>query len=198
MRVLAGPERRSRVVSDYEKSIIAYHEVGHALVMKAQKHANPVTKVSVVSRGQALGVTVQSPREDSYLSSRAQLMARMAALLGGRAAEELIFGDVTTGARQDLEMVTDIARRMVLEFAMSSLGVVAVPAREGGALSGEVAKEVDREAMRLIDEAFTLARGILLERRDKLVDVSEYLKQVETINAEQLDALLGSEWTVYQ
>ena len=198
MRVLAGPERRSRVVSDYEKSIIAYHEVGHALVMKAQKHANPVTKVSVVSRGQALGVTVQSPREDSYLSSRAQLMARMAALLGGRAAEELIFGDVTTGARQDLEMVTDIARRMVLEFAMSSLGVVAVPSREGGALSGEVAKEVDREAMRLIDEAFTLARGILLERRDKLVDVSEYLKQVETINAEQLDALLGPEWTVYQ
>jgi cell division protease FtsH len=125
-------------------------------------------------------------------------MARMAALLGGRAAEELIFGDVTTGARQDLEMVTDIARRMVLEFAMSSLGVVAVPAREGGTLSGEVAKEVDREAMRLIEEAFTLARGILLDRRDKLVEVSEYLKRVETINAEQLDALLGPEWTVYQ
>jgi cell division protease FtsH len=199
MRVLAGPERRSRVVTDYEKSIIAYHEVGHALVMKALKHAHPVTKVSIIARGQALGVTVQAPKEDSYLSSRAQLMARMAALLGGRAAEELIFGDVTTGARQDLEVVTDIARRMVLEFAMSDLGVVAVPNpnRDGHSLSGDVAKEVDRESMRLIDEAFATARAILTERKDKLVEVSEYLKQVETINAEQLDALLGPDWTLY-
>src|SRR6185312_14383567 len=145
MRVLAGPERKSRVVTDYEKSIVAYHEVGHALVMKALKHANPVTKVSIVSRGQALGVTVQAPKEDVYLTSKAQLTARMAALLGGRAAEELIFGDVTTGARQDLEMVTDIARRMVLEFGMSDLGVIATPKGDpnGSSLSPDVASQVD-------------------------------------------------------
>src|SRR5947209_18036874 len=114
--------------------------------MKALKHAHPVTKVSVVARGQALGVTVQSPREDTYLTSRAQLMARMAALLGGRAAEELIFGDVTTGARQDLEIVADIARRMVLEVAMSSLGVVASPTRETGNLTGRVPRALKRRS----------------------------------------------------
>jgi cell division protease FtsH len=197
MRVLAGPERRGRVVTDYEKAIIAYHEVGHALVMKSLKHAHPVQKVSIVSRGQALGVTVQAPREDTYLTSREQLMTRMAGLLGGRAAEELIFGDVTTGARQDLEVVSDLARRMVLEFAMSQLGVVAAPVRDGSALSADVARDVDREAMRLIEQAFATSRAILSERRDKLVEVSEYLKQAETINGEQLDALLGPNWSLY-
>ncbi|HEX5418297.1 MAG TPA: ATP-dependent zinc metalloprotease FtsH [Chloroflexota bacterium] len=200
MRVLAGPERKSRVVTDYEKSIVAYHEVGHALVMKALKHANPVTKVSIISRGQALGVTVQAPREDSYLTSKAQLTARMAALLGGRAAEELIFGDVTTGARQDLEVVTDIARRMVLEFGMSDLGVIATPKGDpnGSSLSPDVANQVDLEAKRLIDEAFDTARAILNERREKVVEVAEYLKQVETINGEQLETLLGPEWIIHQ
>ena len=197
LRVVAGPERRSRVVTDYEKSIIAYHEVGHALVMKALKHAHPVQKVSVIARGQALGLTVQAPKEDSYLTSRAQLNARMASLLGGRSAEELIFGDVTTGARQDLEAVTDLARRMVTEFAMSELGVVATPVRDSGYLSSEVSAEVDREAMRLIDQAFATARAILSERRAKLIEVAEYLKQVETINGDQLDALLGPEWTLF-
>jgi cell division protease FtsH len=197
MRVLAGPERRSRVVSEYERAIIAYHEVGHAMVMKALKHAHPVQKISIISRGQALGVTVQAPKEDSYLTSKAQLMARMASLLGGRAAEEQVFGDVTTGARQDLELVSDLARRMVLEFAMSELGVIAAPGREGGALSHDVAKDVDREAMRLIEHAFATARAILSERREKLVEVAEHLKQVETITGEQLDALLGPDWELF-
>ena len=199
MRVLAGPERKSRVVTDYEKSIIAYHEVGHALVMKALKHANPVTKVSIISRGQALGVTVQAPKEDSYLTSKAQLIARMAALLGGRAAEELIFEDVTTGARQDLEVVSDIARRMVLEFGMSDLGVVATAKGDatGSSLSPELAHQVDREANRLIEDAFQTARAILTERRTKLVEVAEYLKQTETINGEQLDLLLGPGWAIH-
>jgi len=121
----------------------------------------------------------------------------MASLLGGRAAEELIFGDVTTGARQDLEVVADLARRMVLEFAMSELGVIAVPGREGGVLSGDVAKDVDREAMRLIEVAFATARSILTDRQHKLVEVAEFLKQAETIDGEQLDALLGPDWTLY-
>jgi len=199
MRVLAGPERKSRVVTDYEKSIIAYHEVGHALVMKALKHSNPVTKVSIVSRGQALGVTVQSPKEDSYLTSKAQLNSRMAALLGGRAAEELVFEDVTTGARQDLEVVSDIARRMVLEFGMSDLGVVATAKGDasGSSLSPDLAHQVDREANRLIEDAFVTARVILSERREKLVEVAEYLKRTETINGEQLDTLLGPNWVIH-
>jgi cell division protease FtsH len=197
MRVLAGPERRGRVVTDYEKAIIAYHEVGHALVMKSLKHAHPVQKVSIVARGQALGVTVQAPREDTYLTSREQLMTRMAGLLGGRAAEELVFGDVTTGARQDLEIVSDLARRMVLEFAMSQLGVVATPVRNDGALSADTSREVDREAMRLIEEAFATSRAILSERRSKLVEVAEFLKTAETINGEQLDVLLGPGWSLY-
>ncbi len=197
MRVVAGPERRSRVVTEYEKSIIAYHEVGHALVMKSLKHSHPVQKVSIISRGQALGVTVQAPKEDSYLTSRAQLTARMASLLGGRAAEELTFGDVTTGARQDLEAVADLARRMVTEFAMSELGVIATPTRDGGSLSGAVAADVDREAMRLIDEAFATSRAILAERRGKLVEIAEHLKLVETIDGKELDRLLGPEWTFF-
>jgi len=198
MRVVAGPERRSRVVTDFEKSIISYHEVGHALVMKSLKHAHPVTKVSVIARGQALGLTVQSPKHDSYLTSKAQLMARMSALLGGRSAEELIFGDVTTGARQDLDAVTDLARRMVVEFAMSDLGVVAAPLPErGGELSPETSAKVDRETMRLIDEAFNTARAILSERREKLVSIAEHLLQVETIDGAELDRLLGPEWTLY-
>jgi len=195
MRVVAGPERRSRVVSEYERSIIAYHEVGHALVMKALRHALPVQKVSIISRGQALGVTVQAPREDSYLTSRAQLKARLASLLGGRAAEELVFGDVTTGARQDLEAVSDLARRMVIEFGMSDLGIVATPGRDASPLSADLAAQVDRAAMQLIDEAFATARMILSERRDKLVAVAEHLKKVETMSGEELDALLGPDWT---
>lgn len=195
MRVVAGPERRSRVVTEHEKSIIAYHEVGHALVMKSLKHAHPVTKVSVIARGQALGLTVQAPRHDSYLTSKAQLMARMTSLLGGRAAEELIFGDVTTGARQDLDAVTSLARRMVVEFAMSDLGVVALPDREGGDISPDLAASIDRETSRLIDEAFDLARRILGERRNSLEHVAQHLLVVETIDGAQLDALLGSGWT---
>src|SRR5581483_8506208 len=104
---------------------------------------------------------------------------------------------ITTGARQDLEMVTDLARRMVVEFAMSELGVVASPGREQGYMSNDVATDVDREAMRLIESAFATARAILRERHDKVVEVAEYLKQVETINGEQLDMLLGPGWTLY-
>ena len=107
--------------------------------------------------------------------------------------------DIATdaSARQDLESVSDLARRMVLDFAMSELGVIAAPGREGGALSHDVAKDVDREAMRLIEQAFATARAILGERRDKLVEISEHLKQVETITGEQLDALLGPEWELF-
>ena len=201
LRVIAGPERRNRVINDYEKSIIAYHEIGHAMVMKALKHAHPVQKVSVISRGQALGITFSSPKEDTYLTSRAQLMARLTALLGGRAAEEIIFGDITTGARQDLESVTDLAHRMVVEFGMSGLGIVPLRRSEGSphSYSGdELASQIDRAAAEIIDVAYGTARAILKEREKKLVEVAEHLKHVETIDGEELDLLLGMDWTLYQ
>src|SRR5256712_124459 len=125
LRVMAGPEKRSRMITPEEKAIIAYHEVGHALVMKSIAKSDPVHKVSVVSRGQALGITIQLPLKDRYLTSKSELIARMAAAMGGRAAEEIIFGDVTTGAKQDIEYATNVARQMVCEFGMSDrLGLV--------------------------------------------------------------------------
>src|SRR5256712_3504988 len=134
LRVMAGPEKRSRMITPEEKSIIAYHEVGHALVMKSIAGSDPVHKVSVISRGQALGVTIQLPLRDRYLTSKSELMARMAAAMGGRAAEEIIFGDVTTGAKQDIEQATSIARQMVCEFGMSErLGLVTLHRRGEGA-----------------------------------------------------------------
>jgi cell division protease FtsH len=193
MRVVAGPERRSRVISDYQKKIIAYHEVGHALVMRSLKHSQPVHKVTVVGRGPALGLTVTVPAEDTYLTSREQLMARMASELGGRVAEELIFGDVTTGAKQDIESVTNIARRMVCEFGMSDLGVISLTRRDDGTallVSNELSAKIDEACNGLIAEAYETARRILTERHNALVKISERLLDVETIDGEQLDAMI--------
>jgi cell division protease FtsH len=193
MRVVAGPERRSRVISDYQKKIIAYHEVGHALVARMLAHAEPVHKVSIISRGPALGVTVFAPKEDSYLMSREQLLARMAFGLGGRVAEELIFGDVTTGAKADIESVTSIARRMVCEFGMSDLGVVALTRRDDGTallVGEELSTKIDQACNRLISESYERARQILTERNAALIGISERLLEVETIDGEELDRLI--------
>jgi cell division protease FtsH len=193
MRVVAGPERRSRVISDYQKKIIAYHEVGHALVARMLEHAEPVHKVSVISRGPALGVTVFAPKEDSYLMSREQLLARMAFGLGGRVAEELIFGDVTTGAKADIESVTSIARRMVCEFGMSELGVVALTRRDDGTsllVGEELSTKIDQACNGMIAAAYARAKQILIERHDALVGISERLLEVETIDGEELDRLI--------
>jgi cell division protease FtsH len=194
MRVMAGPERRSRVISEYQKRIISYHEVGHALVMRSLKHAQPVHKVSIISRGPALGLTVTVPSEDTYLTSREQLLARMAGELGGRVAEELVFGDVTTGAKGDIESVTNIARRMVCEFGMSDLGIISLTRRgEDSALlvSEELSARVDEACNRLISEAYETARRILTDRRDTLAAVSERLLEVETIDGQELDRLIA-------
>lgn len=194
MRVVAGPERRNRAISDNEKSIIAYHEVGHAIAMRAQKYAMPVRNVSIISRGQALGLTITAPGHDTYLMSRQQLTARMVSTLGGRVAEELVFGDVTTGARQNIEQVTTIARKMVTEFGMSELGVITW-ARDGSqipqAISEDLAARIDGAINTLIDEAYAEARRILTERRAQLEQVSEHLKRVGTIDGDDLDRLLG-------
>jgi cell division protease FtsH len=194
LRVMAGPEKRSRMITPEEKAIIAYHEVGHALVMKSIAKSDPVHKVSVVSRGQALGVTIQLPLKDRYLTSKSELLSRMAAAMGGRAAEEIVFGDVTTGAKQDIEQATSIARQMVCEFGMSErLGLVTLHRKADGDsqfLSELTAADVDAEVKALTDAAYRQAYAICQSRRNTLVRIAEHLQAVETIDGDELDRLL--------
>ncbi len=192
LRVMAGPERKSRLITEAEKAIIAYHEVGHAIVMRSVPGADPVQKVSAIARGMALGITVQAPAEDRYLMRRSELLAKLAGAMGGRAAEEIIFGDITTGASQDIEYVTNIARRMVCEFGMSPLGNIALKADADGnmMISAEVAARIDAEISALINQAYTTALNVLREKEDKLMAISEHLIQVETIDGEELDQML--------
>ncbi len=192
LRVLAGPEQKSRIVTEAEKSIIAYHEVGHAIVMRSLPGADTVQKVTAIARGMALGITVQAPIEDRYLMRRSELMAKMAGAMGGRAAEEIIFGDITTGAAQDIEYATKLARRMVCEFGMSPLGLIALKGdgENGGSVGPELAARIDREISNLVDEAYATALSILREKQDKLVAIAEHLKEVETIDGAELDAML--------
>lgn len=192
LRVMAGPERKSRLITEAEKSIIAYHEVGHAIVMRCTPGSDPVHKVSAIARGMALGITMQAPAEDRYLLRRSELLAKMAGAMGGRAAEELIFGDITTGASQDIEYVTAWARRMVCEYGMSSLGVVALKndAEGNSSISPETAAKIDAAVSQLVEQAYATALNVLREKKDRLAVIAEHLIDVETIDGSELDALL--------
>ncbi|BCL80214.1 ATP-dependent zinc metalloprotease FtsH [Ktedonobacteria bacterium brp13] len=192
LRVLAGPERKSHLITEAEKAIIAYHEVGHAIVMRMTPGSDPVQKVTAIARGMALGITVSAPAEDRYLVRRSELLAKLAGAMGGRAAEEIIFGDVTTGASQDIDYVTGIARRMVCEFGMSPLGNVAYKADAEGNLmiSAELASRIDAEVSLLIDNAYATALRVLREKQDRLEAIAEHLIQVETIDGVELDKML--------
>jgi len=203
-RVIAGPERKSRMITEQEKNVIAYHEIGHALVAKSLPNADPVHKVSIISRGMALGWTMQLPTEDRYLVSRSELNDDMAVIMGGRVAEELIFGDITSGASDDIGKATKLARRMVTEWGMSEkLGPLTFGHKEELVFLGrdlgeqrnyseEVAGEIDQEVHRLVDTGYQRAKKILTERREKLVQLAEYLKQEETIEGWQMDAVINS------
>ena len=202
-RVIAGPERKSRIIGDKEKEIIAYHEAGHALVMQKLPHSDAVHKISVISRGMALGYTMALPEEDRLLSSRDKLRDELAGLLGGRAAEELVFGDVTTGARNDLERMTSVARRMVMQYGMSDvLGPQTFGEKEEMVFLGreigeqrnyseEVAEAIDAEVRRLVEEAHNRAREILSTYRDKLDQVARALMDKETIDAAEFQAMFA-------
>ena len=202
-RVVAGPERKSRIISDEEKEIIAYHEAGHAMVMSKLPHCDPVHKVSIVARGMALGYTMPLPKEDRYLRHRAKFKDQLAGLLGGRAAEELMFNDVTTGAASDLEQVTKLARKMVCEYGMSEeLGPMTFGKKQelvflGREISEQrdyseaMAQEIDREVRRFIDEAHSRAREILTTYRDKLIALAKRLIEEETIESAELEAMLA-------
>jgi cell division protease FtsH len=204
-RVIAGPERKSRLISEKEKRIIAYHEAGHALVMRATPHADPVHKITIVSRGMALGYTMPLPEQDRVLQSRERLRDELAGLLGGRAAEEIVFGEseITTGASNDLERVTKIAREMVTRFGMSEkLGPLTFGKKEEMVFLGkelaehrnysdEVARAIDLEVRKLVTESYQRAKYILTKYRDRLDLVAKQLMEKETLTREEFEALVG-------
>ncbi|MGZ4310047.1 MAG: ATP-dependent zinc metalloprotease FtsH [Gaiellaceae bacterium] len=205
MRVIAGPEKKTRVFSELVRRITAYHEMGHALVGHFLEHADPVHKISIVSRGQALGLTVSLPTEDRFLTSRSALMDQLAMILGGRAAEELVFSEITTGAANDLEKATAMSRQMITRLGMSEkLGPRVFGSdphqpflgRELGAepsYSEEMAQEIDEEIYRLIDEAHQRAAQVLLEHEQALHEIAAILIEHETIDREQFERLLRGE-----
>jgi cell division protease FtsH len=202
-RVIAGPERKSRVMSEKEKRVIAYHEGGHALVGHVLPNTDPIHKVSIVARGRALGWTLALPTEDKHMQTRSELRDELAMLLGGRTAEEMVFGDPTTGAQNDIERATQIARAMVTEFGMTeALGPQQLSTRSaepflgrdmGGArdYSDEVAARVDSEVRALIDAAHDEARQILRQHRKTLDRLADALVDKETLDVAELDEIFG-------
>ncbi|HET7455886.1 MAG TPA: ATP-dependent zinc metalloprotease FtsH [Solirubrobacterales bacterium] len=202
MRVIAGPEKKTRVMSEKERLVTAYHEVGHAIVGQLLENTDPVHKISIISRGQALGYTISLPTEDKFLTTRAELTDTMAMTLGGRAAEEIVFGEITTGASNDLEKVTETAKQMVMRFGMSERLGPRVFGHDRGQpflgrefssepdYSDEIAREIDDEIRRIVESAHQTAKGLLNERRDDLERVSKLLLERETIDAKEFIALL--------
>ncbi|HOI81134.1 MAG: ATP-dependent zinc metalloprotease FtsH [Thermovirgaceae bacterium] len=202
-RVLAGPERRSRLISDREKEIIAFHEVGHALVAKMVPGCDPVHKISIIPRGhKALGYTLQLPEEDRFLMSKKELTNRICVLLGGRVAEEIHFSDITTGAQNDLERATQIARQMVTEFGMSdTLGPVTLGRKQHEVFLGrdimedrnysdEVAYAIDQEVRSIVESCYERVRNILKENQEAHVRIARTLLVEEVIEGDRLDSLL--------
>jgi cell division protease FtsH len=203
MRVIAGPEKKTRVMSEKERLITAYHEMGHALVGHFLEHSDPVHKISVISRGQALGYTISMPQEDRFLTTRAELEDTMAMTLGGRAAEEITFGEITTGASNDIEKVTATAKQMVMRFGMSEKLGPRVFGHDHGQpflgrefstepdYSDEIAREIDDEVRRIIESAHQRATEILTGHQHDLKKISEILVKRETIEKEEFLALLA-------
>ena len=202
MRVLAGPEKKSRLLSEKEKAITAYHEMGHALVGHLLPNADPVHKVSIVSRGQALGVTISLPTEDKFLTTVSELKDQMAMTLGGRTAEELVFGEITTGAANDLEKATSMAKAMIMRWGMSEkLGPRVLGHNQAQPFLGrefsqepdyseEIAREIDAEIRRIIEEAHRRARDVLTGNRERLDMVAQVLMDRETLDRGEFEALL--------
>ncbi|MEJ5186878.1 MAG: ATP-dependent zinc metalloprotease FtsH, partial [Candidatus Geothermincolales bacterium] len=201
-RVVAGPERKTRLISEKEKAIIAYHETGHALVAHVLPNADPVHKISIIPRGRALGYTLTLPTEDKYLVTKSELVDELSMLLGGRVAEELVFGEITTGDQDDIEKATKLARKMVCEYGMSEkLGAVTLGQKQSEVFLGRdlathqdysdrIAYQIDQEVRRLVDEAYARAKEILVAHRDKLDLIARTLMERETLEKEELEALL--------
>jgi cell division protease FtsH len=202
-RIVAGPERKSRVISEAEKLVIAYHEGGHAVVQRILPKCDPVSKVTIISRGMALGYTMALPTEDRYLQSKSEFEDKIAGLLGGNVSERLVFGDTTTGSSNDIEKATDLARRMVTEFGMSDrLGPLSFGKRdelvflgreigEQRNYSDEIAKQIDEEVRAIIDRAYERASHVLETHRDRLEALAQKLIAEETVDAESFESLFS-------
>ena len=202
-RVIAGPERKSRLISDDEKQVLAYHEAGHALVQNRLPNCDPVHKVSIVARGMSLGYTLALPEQDRYLYTKDKFEDEIAGMLAGRAAEELVFDDRWTGASDDLEKATKLARKMVTAYGMSEkLGPLTFGDRdelvflgreisEQRNYSDQVAEEIDQEVRRIVDDGYSRAKAILLSYRQKLDTLARRLIEIETIERQEFEALVA-------
>ena len=201
-RVMAGPEKRSRVISDHERRLVAFHEAGHAVIGYFLQNAETVHKVTIIPRGMAGGYTVTLPKEDRYFMTRQEMLDRICGLLGGRVAEEIVLGEISTGASNDLERVTAIARQMVTEYGMSDkLGPMQYGSRHGQVFLGKdlsseanysdrVAYEIDEEMKAIIESCHERTKQILTERRDKLDALANLLLEKETIDEDEIRAVM--------
>ncbi len=208
-RVIAGPERKSRLISDKEKRVIAYHESGHALVGHVLPNTDPIHKISIISRGRALGYTLALPLEDKFLNTKGEMLDEISMMLGGRVAEEIAIGDITTGASNDIERATKLARQMITRYGMSDkLGPMTLGDDQREVFLGrdfsntpnysqEIAFEIDKEVRRMIDEGFDKANKILSDRRDQLDLMAQVLIERETVDKDQLEALLENRWAEF-
>jgi cell division protease FtsH len=202
-RVMAGPERKSRIISEQEKKIVAFHESGHALVAKLTPGTDPVHKISIISRGLALGYTLQLPTEDKYLTSKTELYNRILVLMGGRVAEQLVFSEITTGAQDDLVKATGLANKMVCEYGMSdALGPITYKKPESEVFLGRdighergfsehTAQAIDTEIKRILTSAMEKVKDLLEKNRDKLETLAKALTEKEILNADEVNQLLG-------
>jgi cell division protease FtsH len=199
--VIAGPERRSRIITEEEKEIIAYHEGGHAVVQRVLPKCDPVTKVTIVSRGMALGYTMSLPQEDRYLHSKTEFEDKIAGMLGGNVAEQMVFGDTTTGSSNDIEKATSLARAMVTQYGMSEkLGPLTFGRKEEMIFLGreiseqrnysdEVAAKIDAEVREIIDRAYDRAKEALVSQREVLDRLAALLVEKETIEHDEFESL---------
>ena len=203
-RVIAGPQKKSRIISPKEQRIIAAHEVGHTVVARLTNHSDPVHKVTIIPRGQALGYTMQLPLEDKFLTSKSELLDKLCILLAGRAAEEIVFGEITSGASDDLNKTMAYARKMVMELGMSDkLGPIALPTGDDGEVflgrdlsrhhtySPELARAIDEEIMNLIKSSYARAKDIISKNRAAFDKLVETLLEKEVVEAAEIDEILG-------
>ena len=200
-RVIAGPQKKSRILTEKEKRIIAYHEAGHAIIMNVIPECDPVHKVTIIGRGSAGGYTMHLPTEDLVLMSKKQIEAEMVSLLGGRAAEELMFDDITSGASSDIERVTELARSMVTRLGMSEvMGPIVYGKKEemiflGREISEQrdyseaVAEDIDAEVRKIVNNAFEKAKALLVEYREYLDKIANKLIEVETLTKDEFEAI---------
>ncbi|MBM3909194.1 MAG: cell division protein FtsH, partial [Firmicutes bacterium] len=203
-RRIAGPAKSSRGLSEHEREVVAYHEAGHAIIGLNLKFSDKVQKITIVPRGRTGGHVMMTPEEDRFLMTKNQLVARIIGYLGGRTSEEIFFGDVSTGAQNDIEVATRIARMMVTEYGMSSLGPIQYESNTGSVFLGrdynstqknfstQVAFEIDKEVRKIIDDAHLEARRILTEKKQDLILIAKTLLEKETITAEEISSILAN------